>query len=83
MLTCTVTVADLSLWLQQKSQIDEAITAAYSAQIVDITAKDVWIYLQDFPDLKMIAFGRFLPAPGEEAEQEKRMTPEKQASLSK
>jgi len=49
MLTCTVTVADLSLSLQQKSQIDEAITAAHSAQIVAITADGVRNYLQDIP----------------------------------
>ena len=53
------------------------------AQIVDITAEDVWIYLQDIPDTQMIEFGRFLPAPGEEAEWEKGMSPEKRASLPK
>lgn len=60
MLTCTVTVADLSLWLQQKSQIDEAITAAYRAQIVEITAEYVRIDLQHIPATQMIKFGRFL-----------------------
>ena len=141
--TYTVTVANLSLSQQQKSQIVEAITAAHSAQtgaprffaqvlfsaasegehfvggrvntapqvyvhglvregrsiqikqalmsrmleeiahIVNITAEDVWIYLQDIPATQMIEFGRFLPAPGEEAEWEKGMTPEKRASLPK
>lgn len=141
--TCTVTVANLSLSPQQKSQIAEAITAAHSAQtgaprffaqvlfyaanegdhfvggrvntapqvyvhglvregrsieikqalmsqmleeiahIVDITAEDAWIYLQDIPATQMIEFGRFLPAPGEEAEWEKGMTPEKRAGLLK
>ena len=51
------------------------------AQIVDITAEDVWIYLQDIPATQMVEFGRFLPAPGDEAEWEKEMTPEKRASL--
>ena len=60
------------------SQILEEI-----AQIVDITAEDVWIYLQDIPATQMIEFGRFLPAPGEEAEWERKMTPEKRARLPK
>ncbi|WP_338355586.1 tautomerase family protein [uncultured Marinobacter sp.] len=141
--TYTVTVANLSLTPQQKSQIAEAITAAHNAQtgaprffaqvlfyaanegdhfvggsvntapqvyvhglvrdgrsieikqalmsqileeiaqILDITGEDVWIYLQDIPATQMIEFGRFLPAPGEEAEWEKGMTPEKRASLLK
>ena len=53
------------------------------AQIVDISAEDVWIYLQDIPATQMIEFGRFLPAPGDEAEWEKGMTPEKRDSLPK
>ena len=141
--TYTVTVANLSLSPQQKSQIAEAITAAHNAQtgaprffaqvlfsaanagehfvggsvntgpqvyvhglvregrsieikqalmsqmleeigrIVDIRAEDVWIYLQDIPATQMIEFGRFLPAPGGEAEWEKEMTLEKRASLPK
>ena len=51
------------------------------AQIINITAEKVWIYLQDIPATQMIEFGRFLPAPGDEAEWEKGMTPEKRASL--
>lgn len=51
------------------------------AHIVDITAEDVWIYLQYISATQMIEFGRFLPAPGEEVEWEKRMTPEKHARL--
>ena len=51
------------------------------ARIADITAEDVWIYLQDIPATQMIEFGRFLPAPGEEAEWEKGMSPEKRANL--
>ena len=141
--TYTVTVANLSLSPQQKSQIAEAITAAHNAQtgaprffaqvlfsaanegdhfvggrvntapqlyvhglvrkgrsieikqalmsqmleeiaqIVDITAEDVWIYLQDIPATQMIEFGRFLPAPGEEAEWEREMTQERRAKLPK
>ena len=141
--TYTVTVANLSLSPQQKSQIAEAITAAHStqtgaprffaqvlfsaanegehfvggrlntapqiyvhglvregrsieikqalmsqmleeiAQIVEITAEDVWIYLQDIPATQMIEFGRCLPAPGDEAEWEEAMNPEKRASLPK
>ena len=141
--TYTVTVANLSLSPQQKSQIAEAITAAHSAQtgaprffaqvlfsaanegdhfvggrvnsapqvyvhglvregrsaevkqalmsqmleevaqIVGITGEDVWIYLQDIPATQMIEFGRFLPAPGDEAEWAKEMSPEKRASLPK
>ena len=141
--TYTVTVANLSLSSQQKSQIAEAITTAHStqtgaprffaqvwffstdegdhfvggsvntapqvyvhglvregrsieikqalmsqileeiAQILDITGEDVWIYLQDIPATQMIEFGRFLPAPGEEAEWEKGMTPGKRGSLPK
>ncbi len=65
---CTVTVAKLTKSPQQKSSLAEAITAAHSAQIVNITTQDVWIYLQDFPATQMIAFGRFLPALGEETE---------------
>ena len=53
------------------------------AQIVDITAEDVWIYLQDIPATQMVELGRFLPAPGDEAEWEKGMTPEKRARLPK
>ncbi len=141
--TYNVTVANLSLSPQQKSQIAEAITAAHNAQtgaprffaqvlfyaanqgdhfvggrvntapqvyvhglvregrsieikqalmsqmleevaqIVDITAEDVWIYLQDIPATQMIEFGRFLPAPGDEAEWEKGISPGKRASLAK
>ncbi len=141
--TYTVTVANLSLSPQQKSQIAEAITEAHNAQtgaprffaqvlfyaakegehfvggrvntvpqvfvhglvrdgrsieikqalmsqmleeiaqIVDITAEDVWIYLQDIPATQMIEFGRFLPAPDDEAEWEKGMSPEKRDSLHK
>ena len=50
-------------------------------QITGITAEDVWIYLQDIPATQMIEFGRFLPAPGDEAEWEKKMTPEKRSGL--
>ena len=53
------------------------------AQIADISVEDVWIYLQDIPATQMIEFGRFLPAPGDEAEWEKEMSSEKRASLSK
>ena len=53
------------------------------AQILDITAEDVWIYLQDIPATQMIEFGRFLPAPGDEIEWQKRMSPEKRGSLPK
>jgi len=141
--TYTVTVANLSLSLQQKSQIAEAITTAHNAQtgaprffaqilffstneaehfvggsvntapqvyvhglvregrssevkqalmsqmldeivrIAGITAEEVWIYLQDIPATQMIEFGRFLPAPGDEAEWERGMTPEKRARLPK
>ncbi|ROQ47515.1 phenylpyruvate tautomerase PptA (4-oxalocrotonate tautomerase family) [Marinobacter sp. 3-2] len=139
--TYTVTVANLSLSPQQKSQIAEAITAAHSAQtgaprffaqvlfsaankgdhfvggrantapqvfvhglvregrsieikqalmsqmleeivrVAGITAEDVWVYLQDIPAIQMIEFGRFLPAPGDEAEWGKGFSPEKRASL--
>ncbi|WP_264192159.1 hypothetical protein [Marinobacter nauticus] len=34
------------------------------AQIVDITAEDVWIYLQDIPATQMIEFGRFFASAG-------------------
>ena len=51
------------------------------ARIVDITSEDVWIYLQDIPATQMIEFGRFLPAPGDEAEWEKGMSPGKRGSL--
>ena len=141
--TYTVTVANLSLSLQQKSQIANAITTAHNAQtgaprffaqvlffstdegdhfvggsvnkapqvyvhglvrqgrsnevkqalmiqmleeiarIAGITAEDVWIYLQDIPATQMIEFGRFLPAPGDEAEWEREMTPEKRSKLPK
>ncbi|MCD1649302.1 tautomerase family protein [Marinobacter adhaerens] len=141
--TYTVTVANLSLSQQQKSEIAEAITTAHNTQtgapsffaqvlffatnegehfvggtvnqepqvyvhglvrqgrstevkqalmsqileeivrIAGITAEDVWIYLQDIPAAQMIEFGRFLPAPGEEAEWEREMTPEKRARLPK
>jgi len=141
--TYTVTVTNLSLSPQQKSQIAEAITAAHNAQtgaprffaqvlfhaanegdhfvggrvntapqvyvhglvregrsieikqtlmsqmleeivrVTGITAEDVWLYLQDIPAAQMIEFGRFLPAPGDEAEWEKGMSPEKRASLPK
>lgn len=53
------------------------------AQIVDITAEDVWIYLQDIPATQRIEFGRFLPAPGDEGEWEKEISPEKRGSLPK
>ncbi|MGQ7271012.1 hypothetical protein [Marinobacter nauticus] len=79
----TVTVADPALSPQQRSQIAEATTAFHSAQMVDITADDVRIYLQYIPATRMIEFGRFLPAPGDEAEWEKVMSPEKRGSLPK
>ncbi|MCL7943631.1 tautomerase family protein [Marinobacter sp. ATCH36] len=50
-------------------------------RIAGITAEDVWIYLQDIPETQMIEFGRFLPAPGDEAEWEREMTPEKRSRL--
>ncbi len=53
------------------------------AQIVDISVEDVWIYLQDIPATQMIEFGRFLPAPGDEGEWEKGMSPGKRDSLPK
>ncbi len=53
------------------------------ARIAGITAEDVWIYLQDIPATQMIEFGRFLPAPGGEAEWEREMTPEKRSRLPK
>ena len=141
--TYTVTVANLPLSLQQKSQIAEAITTAHNAQtgaprffaqvlfsstnegehfvggsvnkapqvyvhglvrqgrspevkqalmnqmlkeiarIADLTVEDIWIYLQDIPATQMIEFGRFLPAPGDEAEWEREMTPEKRSRLPK
>ena len=141
--TYTVTVANLSLSPQQKSQIAEAITAAHNAQtgaprffaqvlfsaagegehfvggrvntapqvyvhglvregrsieikqalmsqmlqeivrIAGLTAEDVWVYLQDIPATQMIEFGRFLPAPGDEGEWEKGMSPGKRDSLPK
>lgn len=141
--TYTVTVANLSLSLQKKSQIAEAITTAHNeqtgaprffaqvlffstnegdhfiggsankapqvyvhglvrqgrspevkqalmnqmleeiSQIAGITTEDVWIYLQDIPATQMIEFGRFLPAPGDEAEWEREMTPEKRSRLPK
>lgn len=51
------------------------------AHIVDITGENFWIYLQDIPATQMIEFGRFLPAPGDEAEWERGMSPEKRSSL--
>jgi phenylpyruvate tautomerase PptA (4-oxalocrotonate tautomerase family) len=141
--TYTVTVANLPLSLQQKSQIAEAITTAHNAQtgaprffaqvlfsstnegehfvggsvnkasqvyvhglvrqgrspevkqalmnqmlkeiarIAGLTVEDIWIYLQDIPATQMIEFGRFLPAPGDEAEWEREMTPEKRSRLPK
>jgi hypothetical protein len=68
----------LILNVSQMSQILEEI-----ARIAGITAEDVWIYLQDIPATQMIEFGRFLPAPGDEAEWEREMTPEKRSSLPK
>ncbi|KPQ00099.1 tautomerase family protein [Marinobacter sp. HL-58] len=139
--TYTVTVANIALSPQQKSQIADAITTAHNTQtgaprffaqvlffstregehfvggsvnqapqvyvhglvrqgrstgvkqalmsqmleeivrIAGITAEDVWIYLQDIPETQMIEFGRFLPAPGEETEWEKGMTPEKRSGV--
>lgn len=139
--TYTVTVANLSLSQQQKSQIAEAITTGHHTQtgaprffsqvlffsanegehfvggrvnkapqvyvhglvregrtaevkqalmsqmledivrIAEITAEDIWIYLQDIPATQMIEFGRFLPAPGDEAEWERGLTPEKRSTL--
>ena len=38
------------------------------AQTVEIKGEDVWIYLQHITATQMIEFGRFLPAPGDEAE---------------
>jgi len=141
--TYTVTVANLSLSVQQKSQIANAITTAHNAQtgaprffaqvlffsteegdhfvggcvnkapqiyvhglvrqgrsndvkqalmsqmleeiarIAGLTVEDIWIYLQDIPATQMIEFGRFLPAPGDEAEWEREMTPEKRSKLPK
>jgi phenylpyruvate tautomerase PptA (4-oxalocrotonate tautomerase family) len=79
--TYTVTVANLALSPKQKSQIAEAITTAHNAQtgaprffaqvLFSSTHEGVWIYLQDIPETQMIEFGRFLPAPGEEAEWER------------
>ncbi len=51
------------------------------ARIAGITAEDGWIYLQDIPATQMSEFGRFLPAPGDEAEWERGMTPGKRTRL--
>lgn len=51
-------------------------------RIAGITAEEIWIYLQNIPPTQMIEFGRFLPAPGDEAAWEKGMSPEKRAMLS-
>lgn len=51
--TYTVTVANLSLSQQQKSQIAEAISV-----------EGVWIYLLDIPPTQMIEFGRFFASAG-------------------
>jgi len=56
---CTVTVANLALSPQQRSQIAEATTASHSAQIVDITAEDFRVYRQHIPTTQIIEFGRF------------------------
>ncbi|WP_370231460.1 hypothetical protein [Marinobacter nauticus] len=80
---CTATAGDLAFSPQQKSQIAEATTVAHSTQIVDITAEYVRIDLQHIPATRMIEFGRFLPEPGDEAEWEKVMSPEKWGSLPK
>ncbi|ERS85732.1 hypothetical protein Q672_15425 [Marinobacter sp. EVN1] len=61
---CTVTVANLALSQQQKSQIAEATAASHSAQIVDITADDVRIYLPHITATQMIEFGRFFAKTG-------------------
>ncbi|MDK8464764.1 tautomerase family protein [Marinobacter sp. SS13-12] len=58
------------------SQMLEAI-----AMITGVTTEDIWIYLQDLPAAQMVEFGRFLPAPGDEAEWERGMSPEKRAKL--
>ncbi|GAA0842910.1 hypothetical protein GCM10009113_11840 [Marinobacter szutsaonensis] len=50
-------------------------------RIAGVTVEDVWIYLQDIPATQMIEFGRFLPAPGNEAEWERGMTSETRARL--
>ena len=52
-------------------------------RIAGLTVEDIWIYLQDIPATQMIEFGRFLPAPGGEAEWEREMTPEKRSRLPK
>ena len=41
---------------------------------MDITAEDFRVYRQHIPATQIIEFGRFLPAPGDEAEREKVMT---------
>jgi len=43
----------------------------------------VRIYLQHIPATRMIMFGRFLPAQGDEAEREEEMPSEERASLPK
>ncbi|SFR61112.1 Phenylpyruvate tautomerase PptA, 4-oxalocrotonate tautomerase family [Marinobacter daqiaonensis] len=49
--------------------------------IAGISVEDIWIYLQEIPSVQMIEFGRFLPAPGEEEEWKRGLSPEKQADL--
>lgn len=65
-------------------EIKQALMSQMLEKVVHITgttAEDVWIYLQDIPATQMIEFGRFLPAPGDEAEWEKEITPEKRSGL--
>lgn len=70
----------------RSTEVKQALMSQMLEEIVriaGITAEEAWIYLEDIPATQMIEFGRFLPAPGEEAEWEKGMTPERRARLSK
>ncbi|HKJ27986.1 MAG TPA: tautomerase family protein [Anaerolineales bacterium] len=64
--------------------VKQALMSQMLEQIAAITAmeaEDIWIYLQDVAAEQMIEFGRFLPAPGQEDEWVKGLSPAKQRAL--
>ncbi len=52
-------------------------------QIAGVGAEDIWVCIQDIRAGQMIEFGRFLPAPGAEAEWRKAITARKLAELTR
>lgn len=59
----------------------QAVDRVYG--IAGVGSKDVWVYLQDLAETRMIEFGCLPPEPGGEDEWRRKITPKKLADLAR